>query len=144
MKTDELISEWEKDSEIDKTELGKESLRIPQLHSKYLKEFYLAKSTYTKLNADYKNLYKLKHQYYQGILSKEELEERGWEPQSLKILKSDIPVYIDSDHDLQTIQTKIQLTEDKIGIIENIIRTLNNRGYLLKNCIEWEKFKMGL
>lgn len=144
MKTDELISEWEKDSEIDKTELGKESLRIPQLHSKYLKEFYLAKSTYTKLNADYKNLYKLKHQYYQGILSKEELEEHGWEPQSLKILKSDIPVYIESDHDLQTIQTKIQLTEDKIGIIENIIRTLNNRGYLLKNCIEWEKFKMGL
>jgi hypothetical protein len=144
MKTDELITEWEKDSDIDRTEIGKESLRIPQLHSKYLKEFYLAKSMHAKLSADYKLMYKLKHQYYQGILSKEELEQHGWNPQPLKILKSDIPVYMESDLDLQTIQTKIQLTEDKIGIIENIIRTLNNRGYLLKNCIEWEKFKMGL
>lgn len=144
MKTEELITEWEKDSEIDKTELGKESLRIPQLHSKYLKEFYLAKSMHTKLTADYKVMYKLKHQYYQGILPEEDLKEHGWDPQLLKILKSDIPVYMDSDLDLQAIQTKIQLTEDKIGIIENIIRTLNNRGYLLKNAIEWEKFKMGL
>ena len=144
MKTDELIEEWEKDSNIDKTELGKESLRIPQLHSKYLKEFYLAKSLHAKLTADYRQLYKLKHQYFQGILSKEELDKHGWEPQPLKILKADIPMYMESDSDLQTVQTKIQLTEDKIGIIENIIRTLNNRGYLLKNCIEWEKFKMGL
>lgn len=144
MKTEELITEWEKDSEIDRTELGKESLRIPQLHSKYLKEFYLAKSMHAKLTADYRVMYKLKHQYYQGILSKEELEQHGWDPQPLKILKSDIPVYMDSDVDLQSIQTKIRLTEDKIEFIENIIRTLNNRGYLLKNAIEWEKFKMGL
>lgn len=144
MKTDELILEWAKDSEIDRTELGKESLKIPQLHSKYLKEFYLAKSTYVKLTADYKRLYKLKHQYYQGILSKEELDELGWEQQPLKILKTDIPVYMESDTDLQTLQQRLQLVEDKIGIIENIIKTLNNRGYLIKNAVEWEKFKMGL
>jgi hypothetical protein len=144
MKTDDLIVEWERDSEIDKTELGKESLRIPQLHSKYLKEFYMAKALHTKLNGDYKKLLKLKHQYYQGILPEEDLKEFGWNPQPLKILKSDIPMYLESDEDLQTIQQRITLTEDKIEIIENIIRTLNNRGYLIKNAVEWEKFKMGL
>ena len=144
MKADELVIEWERDSDIDKTELGKESLRIPQLHSKYLKELFLAKSTLTKLNGDFKKLYKLKHQYYLGILSQEELEEHGWTPQPLKILKVDIPIYLESDNDLQTIQQRIQLTDDKLEIIENIIRTLNNRGYLLKNAIEWEKFKMGV
>ena len=144
MKTDELIIEWERDSDVDKTELGKESLRIPQLHSKYLKELFLAKSMLTKLNGDFKKLYKLKHQYYQGILSQEELEEHGWSPQPLKILKVDITIYLESDDELQTIQQRIQLTEDKLEIIENIIRTLNNRGYLLKNAIEWEKFKMGV
>lgn len=144
MKTDELILEWEKDSEIDKTELGKESLRIPQLHSKYLKEFYLAKTTLIKLTHDYKNLYKLRHQYYQGLLSKEELEANQWDPQPLKILKTDLPIYMESDAYLQNIEQKIKLIEDKLEIIENIIRTLNNRGYLLKNAIEFEKFKMGL
>ncbi len=144
MKTDEIILEWEKDSVIDNTELGKESLKIPQLHSKYLKEFYLAKSMLTKLNHDYKALYRLRYQYYQGLLSKEDLDEHGWEPQPLKIIKSDLPVYLESDLLLQTQEQKIKLTEDKIEYLENILRTLNNRGYLLKNCIEWEKFKMGL
>lgn len=144
MKTDEIIIEWETDSEIDKTELGKESLRIPQLHSKYLKEFYMAKSLHTKLSGDYKKMYRLKYQYYQGILSEEELNEHGWEVQPLKILKADIPVYIESDEDLQLIKNKIQLTEDKLQILENIIKTLNNRGFLIKNAIEWAKFQHGL
>lgn len=144
MKTEELIQEWEKDSVIDSTELGKESLRIPQLHSKYLKEFYMAKTLLAKITQEYKSLYKLRYQYYQGILPKEDLDQYGWAPQPLKILKSDIPIYIESDDLLQTQQQKIKLIEDKIEFIENIIRTLNNRGYLLKNCIEWEKFKMGL
>jgi hypothetical protein len=144
MRTDELINEWAKDSKIDNTELGKESLIIPQLHSKYLNEFYLAKTLYNKLSNDYKKLFKVKQQYYLGILSEEELKEYGWEPQPLKILKSDIPTYIESDQDVIEIQSKIKATEDKIEFIENIIRTLNNRGYLIKNAIEWEKFKMGL
>ena len=144
MKTEEIILAWEVDCEIDKTELGKESLIIPQLHSKYLKEFYMAKTAYVKYNQDYKNTYKIKYQYYQGLLSKEELEEHGWDAQPLKILKADIPVYLESDDDLQLIKNKIKLTEDKIEILENIIRTLNNRGYLIKNAIEWERFKMGL
>ena len=144
MKTDELINEWARDCKIDSTELGKESLVIPQLHSKYLNEFYLARTLYNKLSSDYKKLYKLKQQYYLGILSEEELTEYGCDPQPLKILKSDIPTYIESDQDVIEIQSKIKATEDKIDFIENIIRTLNNRGYLIKNAIEWEKFKMGL
>lgn len=144
MKTEEIIIEWEKDAELDKTELGKESLRIPQLHSKYLKEFYLAKTLLNKLGGDYKKLFKLKQQYYLGILSEEDLKQHGWQPQPLKILKTDIPTYIESDEEIISIQQKITSTEDKIEILENIIRTLNNRGYLIKNAIEWEKFKMGL
>ena len=144
MKTEEIIAEWKKDSEIDKTELGKESLRIPQLHSKYLNEFYIGKAAYAKYNQDYKSTYKLKHQYYQGLLSKEQLDELGWEQQPLKILKTDIPIYLESDDDLQVIKNKIQLTEYKLEILENIIKTLNNRGFLIKNAIDWARFQNGL
>ena len=35
-KLDELMVEWEKDSQIDRTEPGKALLDIPKLHSKYL------------------------------------------------------------------------------------------------------------
>ena len=37
MTIDEINDEWTKDSNIDRTELGEESLKIPQLHNKYLK-----------------------------------------------------------------------------------------------------------
>lgn len=144
MKTDEIITMWDEDSQLDSTELGKESLRIPQLHSKYMKELYLAKSLLTKLTHDYKSMQRLKYEYYQGILSKEDLDKYGWDVQPLKILKSDIPLYLESDVDLQTIKTKIQSTEDKLEILENIIKTLNNRGYLIKNAIEWSRFQHGL
>ena len=35
-KLDELLEEWRKDSDIDRTEPGKALLDIPKLHSKYL------------------------------------------------------------------------------------------------------------
>ena len=35
-KLDELLEEWRKDADIDRTEPGKALLDIPKLHSKYL------------------------------------------------------------------------------------------------------------
>ena len=37
MVLEEIYELWHKDSIIDKTELGDESLKIPQLHHKYFK-----------------------------------------------------------------------------------------------------------
>ena len=40
MTLDQMMEEWRKDSSIDTTELGNESLKIPELHSKYLKIYF--------------------------------------------------------------------------------------------------------
>lgn len=40
MTLDEIINEWKSDAVIDKTSLGTESLKIPVLHSKYMKIYY--------------------------------------------------------------------------------------------------------
>ena len=37
MKLEEIQELWNRDREIDYTELGTESIRIPQIHDKYLK-----------------------------------------------------------------------------------------------------------
>ena len=37
MTMEEIMEAWSNDSNIDRTELGEESLKIPQLHSKYYK-----------------------------------------------------------------------------------------------------------
>jgi len=39
MKIDDIYAEWEKDSQINRSELGDEALNIPKLHHKYFKIF---------------------------------------------------------------------------------------------------------
>jgi len=143
MKLEEIQDLWQKDCEIDRTELGEESLKISQMHSKYFKIFSAERLQLKKWQKDYKDLYRVKYEYYNGVLPLEDLKDRGWEPFSLKVLKSDLHIYLDSDKDLCSAQLRIDLQEEKINLLENIIRHLNNRNYQLKNAIEWEKFKVG-
>lgn len=140
----EIQSHWDIDSVIDKTELGDESLKIPALHSKYFKMYSNERILLKECEFHYKKIYKLKYEYYMGQLSVEVLKEHGWEQNQLKILKADVPMYIDSDQDLITLKRKIYLQEEKLNFLESIIKSLSNRGYQIKAAIDWIKFTQGL
>ena len=144
MKTEDIISLWEQDCKIDSTELGMESLRIPQLHNKYYKIFIQERKQYFAIEQEYKRLYKVKHEYYLGILSDEEMKDNGWEPQPLKILRQDMSTYMESDIDLSSLKTRMSIQETKTDMLESIIKAIVNRGFLIKNSIEWAKFQQGL
>lgn len=143
MKLDEIQKLWSDDSNIDRTELGEESLRIPQLHSKYFKLFSDERLTLRKYERAFKELYKLKYEYYNGTISEEELKENAWEPFALKILRTDIGMYMDADNDLGVLDNKIQLQREKVDFLESIIKNLPSRGYQINAAITWEKFKVG-
>lgn len=144
MNITELTELWKADSEIDRTELGDESLKIPKLHSKYYNLFIQERLLLKKLEGEYKQLYRVKFEYFNGILSEEELEEYNLEPFALKILKTDLPIYIESDKDLQTLQAKIAVQKEKIDFLESIIKSLTNRGFQIKSAIDWAKFTHGV
>lgn len=143
MKLDEIQSEWEKDSEIERSELGEESLRIPQLHSKYYKMYSNERLLLRKMELDHKELYRLKHEYYNGSIGEDDLRNNGWEPFQLKVLKADIPVYTQSDKELRNSELKIEMQMMKVEFLESIIRNLPSRGYQINAAIAWEKFKAG-
>jgi len=144
MQLDEILSEWRKDSEIDRTELGEEALKIPKLHSKYYNIYATERLQLRKLETDLKVLQKLKYEYFSGTLDYEELKDQGWEPNNLKILRADIPQYIDSDKDIIELTLKIAYQKEKVEFLDNAIRTLNTRGYNIRAAIDWEKFKVGM
>jgi len=143
MKLEELLEEWEKDSDIDRTELGEEALKIPKLHHKYFQFFVAEKIHLRSLESKMKELHLDKHEFYtQGHT--EETRSLGWKlPAKGMILKSDIPMYMDADQDIIKLSLKIGLQNEKIALLDSIIKTLNNRGYLIKSAIEWQKFTMG-
>ena len=86
MRFDDIRSMVSKDMVIDDSELDIESLKIPQLHNKYLNLFHDERILLRKLEADKRELIRDKWEFYSGKMSQEELEERGWEPFQLKIL----------------------------------------------------------
>lgn len=143
MKLEEIHAMWDTDCEINRMELGEESLRLPKLHSKYLQMMSSEKLILRRLEESRKELVKLKHDYYRGIISEEELKENGWAPFQLSVLKSDIPLYLEADQDIIRINLKIAAQQEKVDVLEAIVRSINNRGYLIKNAIDFEKFKVG-
>ena len=74
----------------------------------------------------------------------EETKEKGWEmPAKGIILKTDIPMYMDGDPDIIKLSLKIGLQQEKVELLESIIKTIMNRGYNLKVFIEWQRFING-
>ena len=136
----QLVAE---DMPIDDTELDIESMAIPQLHSKYLNIYMDEKLLLQKINSDYYRLKKMKWEYYTGKLDQDQLDEYGWEPFQLKILKQDIDLYMDSDEDLQKLLNKQAYQKEKINYLDAILKSINNRQWNIKGAIEWRKFING-
>lgn len=143
MHIEDLYNEWAKDGTINIEDIGRNSADIPKLHNKYFRWYSEEGLRLKKLKADYKLLVKLKTDYYSGNMDTTELKEHGWDPQPLKILRSDIPTYIESDKDIVTLSLKIGYQESIVEYLESIIRQINNRNFVLKNIIDWEKFRTG-
>jgi Recombination, repair and ssDNA binding protein UvsY len=136
---DQILKHWESDSIIDQTEPGKELIKIPVLHNKYLTILTKHKIASKKANYDYLRMKKTKWEYYTGKMSQEELEEHGWEPFRYT-LKSDISTYLESDNDLIKLLEKKVYHDECVSVIEAIMSELKSRTFQLRDFISWEKF----
>ena len=128
---------------IDETQLDTESLKTPQLHSKYLNFLMNEKLSLAKLQYDYKVLRKKRWLYYTGKISQEELEEEGWDPFELTILKTDLDKFLDSDNDLQSIDIRVKYKQTVVEYLNEIIKVITNRQWNIRSAIDWLKFTNG-
>ncbi len=144
MKIEAIMEEWEKDSDIDKTELGDAALKLAKLHHKYYRFLVNEKMILKTYEADMHSLKLDKYEFFtQG--PNEETMKKSWVlPAKGLILKADIPMYMSADKDIINLSLKIGLQEEKIQALESIIRTLNSMGYNIKAAIDWQKFINGM
>ena len=77
-------------------------------------------------------------------MSQEELDRLEWQPFLVKVLKSEVNSYIESDDDIIKLKETIALMEEKINYIDSVIRMINNRGFQIKSAIDWIKYKDGI
>jgi len=132
-----------KDLSLDETELDHESMRIPQIHGKYLNLLFDEKLLLKQREANYATTKRLKWEYYGGKLDKTKLDELGWDQFDYKILRADLDKYLDSDTDLIDLSLKVTYQKEKVTYLENVIKTVNSLQWNIKNAIEWKKFTHG-
>jgi len=143
MKFEEIQKLWTSDCPIDETELAQESVKIPQLHNKYLIFYSNEKLRLKTQRFEHSKLVKLKKEYYGGKMSQEELEAIDWEPFQHKLLKADVEQYVDADDNVIESKKMLALQEEKVDYLEAIVKGLSTRGYLIKNAIDWKRFTEG-
>lgn len=138
---EDIMKYWDADSVIDSTEPGKELLKIPTLHNKYLKILVKHRLAVKRMNFEYSKLRKIKEEYYNGSLSQEELQEYGWEPFLLNVkTKMGIEKYLESDKDLIRILEKKIHHDEAVSVCESILQELKSRTFQLRDYISWERF----
>lgn len=148
MTIDEIFDAWNVDSKIDKTQLGNEAINIPKLHHKYYRIYMNEKLKLLKMQADLKQFTAYRHDFYSGAMDDDTLKEYGWleEFQAVgrkTILKSDISRHLESDKHIIEKNLKVAVQFEKIELLNSIIKSFVNRGFLIKSGIDWEKFMVG-
>jgi hypothetical protein len=144
MNLDELKNMIKKDLEIDQTALDAESSRTPQIHNKYLVMFMDEKLKLKRMENELSVLRRNKWLYYTGRMSKEELDQHGWEPFELNILKNEADQMIESDSDYIKASEKVNFQQEKVSYLEDVIKIVNNRQWQIRSIIDWLKFTQGV
>ena len=141
MTLDDLKQIVYKELPVNKDHLDTEALRNQDLYAKFIDyktnfEFLLAKS-----KGDYKVLYRDKWEYYGG---KADAKVYATKPFDLKVLKTDLSVYIESDDDIINSENKIAYLQTVVKYIDGVIKSIDNRGWDISHAIKWKQFEAGM
>tara|TARA_B100001057_G_scaffold71224_1_gene65390 strand:+ start:1003 stop:1431 length:429 start_codon:yes stop_codon:yes gene_type:complete len=141
MNLEQIQEMWQKDSVIDPDNLHDESLKIPQLHSKYYTVYNTISLLREKARESYNRIRLERHNYYTGKAPAEVYVE---DPFPYKVREKDsIQRHMEADEKLNVIDMKIKYYDTTLKFLEEIIRVVSNRTYQIKNAIEWQKFQSG-
>jgi thymidylate synthase len=144
MKIEDVIQLWQEDCKIDETELSRESLNIPVLHGKYLRYYSQERLKLRSLKLKHKQLTQKLMDYYRGDLNNpEDLKEINRDPWAKKVLKQDVSYYVEGDSEMIALNIRISYQSELVEVLEEILKSINTRNFLIKNSIDFLKFTSG-
>ena len=140
MKIEDILKQLEVDKKIDHTQLDTESLKIPEQAVKYQQLAHDEALRLRFLEKEYNVAKYNRWMYYTG---KADPEVYNKEPFDHKVLKSDINIFLESDSILNEIQDRIVTQTEKLKLVVEAGKTMQNKSFNIKNALEHQKFMGG-
>ena len=141
MNLDELKAEAKEDlAIIDEDNLDQESYKNQRIRPKWLEYKNHFEGLLILAKRNHQILYRKKWMYYGG---KDEDKVYAAKPFDLKVLKTDLQMFINTDEEILDAQGKIQYYESIIRFIDGTIKSIDGRSWDIKHSIEWKKFLAG-
>jgi hypothetical protein len=148
MQLQEILDMWAEDGQIDQFKLDDTTIKNASLHSKYLSLITVAKLKKKQKKLDYDKLLKDKWLYYNGKLSKDQIDAKGWEYDPFnglhKPLKGEMDFYYNSDDDIQKFQAELEYHIVLVDTLKEILDTIRWRHQSIGNIIKWRSFEAGV
>lgn len=147
MDIDKIFEMWKEDCQINTKDLESDIINTSKKHAKYLEMLSVSRLVSKRTEQKYKTLMKDKWLWYNGKMSKDEMDERGWSYtplNGLKVLKSDLDKFYDSDPDVQELACKVEYAKTRVSVLEEIVTNLKWRHQTIKNILESRKLEMGM
>ena len=140
MKIEDIKDMLEKDRSIDHTQLDTESLKIPEQAVKYQQLAHDEAVILRYLEREY-NIMKLNRwMYYMGKADDEVYDK---EPFDHKVLRSDVNTFLDADSKLCNLQDRIICQTEKLKLVVEAGKVMQNKSFNIKNALEHQKFMGG-
>jgi hypothetical protein len=134
VKFEDVMSEWDKDTDIDINDLAEEIRRVPKLHSKYMGYYVQYRALVKQLDHRLISLRRDRTDHYTG---------RSANPSPFRILKTEAPSYVAADDDVQALDSKLEHAKIAVAYIERVLKMIESRGYEIKTALEWHRFSSG-
>ena len=141
-KLEELQEEAKTDLAIVKIEnLDQESFKNQLIKPKWLEYKTRFELLLFHAKGRHAKLYREKWEYYGG---KSDAKIYVSKPFDIRVLKTDLGMYINSDDEIISLQAKIGYYEIILKYIEGIIKSIDYRGWDIRNAQAWKKFEAGM
>ena len=131
---------WSKDSVIDDVLLDEASIKIPQLHAKYI----TLHSEYTlllkKAKQEQNRIVHLRTLYYSGRGTPDMYEDS---PFDFKLIRSEVPSWVAVDEGVNKVEMKVVLYETTLNTLSEILKQIHQLSFNIKNMIAWRQFVNG-
>ena len=81
--------------------------------------------------------------FYTGKATDEIYKEKGSFDVKLHT-KDDQKTFIEADNEYRELKGKVEYYETVVEYLQEIVKSISNRSFQIKNAIEWRKFEAGI